>query len=90
MLDLSWSMAWKGPGRKQVKCWSRGVSTVKGTNQDGDEPSTPGRGEVMGRLMSPKADESSRSREPWKRGPLLALVAVCSQDQSGHLGGQGC
>lgn len=25
-----------------------------------------------------------------EEGPLLALVAVCSQGHSGHLGGQGC
>lgn len=68
----------------------------KGTSQDGDGSrdqqewgaiSTWKHGEVQERITSPGADEGWS----YRRGtPLPSFVAVYSQDQSRHRGGQGC
>lgn len=49
--------------------------------------SAPRHGAVGERATSPEADESQSQK---RNLPLLVPVAVCSQDQNGHLGGQGC
>lgn len=72
---------------------------VKGTNQDRDDPrtgnsrgaiSTHRHGEVVGRVMSPGADESSRNRGAMEKGPPASACSCVQPRSSGHLGGQGC